>query len=385
MAEEQDSQEKTEEPTQRKIDRSIEEGQILTSKEMFIFTSVFIGLFTLIFVSSLFPNFMSIWKSFFIFSLEELDYQKPYLGILKLIKIIIILTLLIGFPLAITSIITQFCVGNGIHFSPKALSFKGNKLNPLKGLKKMFSMQSFIELIKSILKVLLLGGIAGVIIYFDLINIIHLSERSLYQALKDYIILFPKLTIYLLIALAFIAMIDFIWQKHSHNEKLKMSIKEIKDEMKDTDGSPEVKQKIRKLQNEISQRASQQSSALEDVKDASVVITNPTHFAVALKYEVGEEGAPKILAMGRGLMAEKIMDLANEKNINIFSSPLLARALYFTGQIGKEISEELYASVAAILAYIFKIEKGEFLEKPEIEIPSDLQFDEFGNKKVEDI
>ena len=164
-----------------------------------------------------------------------------------------------------------------------------------------------------------------------------------------------------------------------------MTIKEVKDEHKDTDGSPEVKQKIRKLQNEISQRASQQSSALEDVKDASVVITNPTHFAVALKYEVGEEGAPKILAMGRGLMAEKIMNLANEKKINIFSSPLLARALYFTGQIGKEISEELYASVAAILAYIFKIEKGEFLEKPEIDIPSDLQFDEFGNNKVEDI
>ena len=212
-----------------------------------------------------------------------------------------------------------------------------------------------------------------------------MSDRSLYQALKGYVILFPKLTIYLLIALAVIAMIDFVWQKHSHNEKLKMSIKEIKDEMKDTDGSPEVKQKIRKLQNEISQRASQQSSALEDVKDASVVITNPTHFAVALKYEVGEEGAPKILAMGRGLMAEKIMQLANEKNINIFSSPLLARALYFTGQIGKEISEELYASVAAILAYLFKIEKGESLEKPEIEIPNDLQFDEFGNKKVEDI
>ena len=163
-----------------------------------------------------------------------------------------------------------------------------------------------------------------------------------------------------------------------------MSIKEVKDEMKDTDGSPEVKQKIRRLQNEISQRASEQSSALEDVKDASVIITNPTHFAVALKYVVGEEGAPVILAMGRGLMAEKIIDLAKEKHIYIFGSPLLARALYFTGQIGKEISEDLYASVAAILAYIFKIEKGEFLEKPEIEIPKDLQFDEFGNKKVKD-
>ncbi len=385
MAEEQDSQEKTEEPTQRKIDKSIEDGQFLTSKEMFVFTSVFIGLMTLVLISSLFPNFMSMWKSFFIFSSEELDYQKPYLGILKLIKIIVILTVLIGLPLLITSIITQFCVGGGINFSPKAFSFKGNKINPITGLKRMFSMQSLIELIKSILKVSLLGGISGIIIYFDLIDIIHLSDRSLYQALKGYVILFPKLTIFLLIALAIIAMIDFIWQKYSHNEKLKMSIKEVKDEMKDTDGSPEVKQKIRRLQNEISQRASQQSSALEDVKDASVVITNPTHFAVALKYEVGEEGAPVILAMGRGLMAEKIMNLANEKKINIFSSPLLARALYFTGQIGKEISEDLYASVAAILAYIFKIEKGEFLEKPEIEIPSDLQFDEYGNKKVEDV
>ncbi len=384
MAEEQDSQEKSEEPTQRKIDKSIEDGQFLTSKEMFVFTSVFIGLFTLVFISSLFPNFMSMWKSFFIFSLDELDYQKPYLGILKLIKIIVILILLIGFPLLITSIITQFCIGGGIHFSPKAFYFKGNKINPLTGLKRMFSMQSLIELIKSILKVSLLGGISGIMIYFDLINIIHLSDRSLSQALKGYVILFPKLTIYLLIALALIAMIDFVWQKYSHNEKLKMSIKEIKDEMKDTDGSPEVKQKIRKLQNEISQRTSQQSSALEDVKDASVIITNPTHFAVALKYEVGEEGAPVILAMGRGLMAEKIMNLGKEKNINIFSSPLLARALYFTGQIGKEISEDLYASVAAILAYIFKIEKGEILEKPEIEIPSDLLFDEYGNKKAKD-
>ena len=118
MAEEQDSQEKTEEPTQRKIDKSLEDGQFLTSKEMFVFSSVFIGLLTLVFISSLFPNFMATWKSFFIFSLEELDYQKPYLGILKLIKIIVILTLLIGFPLLISSIITQFCVGGGIHFSP---------------------------------------------------------------------------------------------------------------------------------------------------------------------------------------------------------------------------------------------------------------------------
>ncbi len=383
MAEEQDTQEKTEEPTSRKIDKSIEDGQFLTSKEMFVFTSIFIGLITLILASSLFPNFMNIWKTFFQFSINELDTQKPYIGIVKLIKVVCLVVIIIGVPLLITSFITQFIVGNGIYFSPKAFSFKGSKLNPISGLKRMVSMQSLMELIKSILKTVLLGGISCFIIYINILKLVNLSERDLIEALKGYIIIFPELIVSLLVVLAIIGIIDFVWQKHQYIEKLKMSLKEVKDEMKETDGSPEVKQKIRKLQNEISQRASQQSSALEDVEDASVVITNPTHFAIALKYEVGSEGAPIILAMGRGLMAEKIIQLANEKNVKTFSSPLLARALYFTGQIGKEISENLYSSVASILAYVFKVEKGENLEEPEVNIPNELHFDEFGNQKSE--
>ena len=189
---------------------------------------------------------------------------------------------------------------------------------------------------------------------------------------------FPNLVISLLIALGFIAVFDYIWQKYQHVEKLKMSMKEVKDESKDTDGSPEVKQKVRRLQNEISQRSNSQSAAIENVKDASVIITNPTHFAVAIKYEVGEEGAPVILALGRGMIAEKIIKSAESSDIKIFQSPLLARALYFTGDIGKEISEHLYASVAAVLAYVFKIEKGEEIDLPEVDIPMDLKFDEHG-------
>ncbi len=381
MAEEQDTQEKTEEPTSRKIEKSIEDGQFLTSKEMFVFTSIFIGLITLILASSLFPNFLNIWKTFFQFSIYELDAQKTYIGIAKLIKVVCLIVLVIGIPLLITSFITQFIVGNGIYFSPKAFSFKASKINPITGLKRMFSMQSLMELIKSVLKTVLLGGISFFIIYINILKIINLSERDLIEALKGYIIIFPELIISLTIVLAIIGVIDFLWQKHQHNEKLKMSLKELKDEMKETDGSPEVKQKIRKLQNEISQRASEQSAALDDVADASVVITNPTHFAIALKYEVGTEGAPVILAMGRGLMAEKIIELASKKNVKTFSSPLLARALYFTGQIGKEISEKLYSSVAAILAYIFKVEKGENIDEPEINIPDELRFDEYGNQK----
>ena len=214
----------------------------------------------------------------------------------------------------------------------------------------------------------------------NIIDVISLSERNLFDALASLLSHFPKLAISLLIVLGFIALIDFMWQKYQHIEKLKMTHKEVKDENKDTDGNPEVKQKIRRLQNEISNRASTQTAALENVKDASAIITNPTHFAVAIKYVVGEEGAPIILAMGRGMMAEKIIKLAEDSNVTVFQSPLLARALYFTGEIGKEISENLYTAIASVLAYIFKIERGEDIDYPDFNIPDEMNFDEYGKK-----
>ncbi len=382
MAEENQTQEKTEEPTSRKIEKSREDGQVLTSKEMFVFTSIFIGLLVVMFIISFIPSFLGVWKKMFIFNVEVVDFFNPLISIGKLIKYVLIIVLIIGIPMLITSIITQFCVGGGINFSLKAMAPKASKLDPISGLrKKIFSMKSLMELLKSILKVLLLGGVAFFVIQNDITTIINLADRDLKEALKSYFYIFPKMTVALLIILSIIAIIDFLWERHQHIEKLRMTIKEVKDEMKDTDGSPEVKQKIRRLQNEIAQRASQQSAALDDVKDASVVITNPTHFAVALKYEVGSEGAPIILALGRGMMAEKIIDLAKNSNVTVFRSPILARALYFTGEIGKEISDKLYTAVAAILAYIFKIDKGDAeINEPEFEIPDDLVFDEYGNK-----
>ncbi len=385
MAEEQGTQEKTEEPTSRKIEKSQEDGQVLTSKEMFVFTSIFVGLLVIMFITSFIPSFLEVWKKLFIFNSEGIDFFNPLISVGKLIKYIMIIVLIIGVPMLLTSIITQFCVGGNLIFSLKAMAPKLNKLDPISGLrKKIFSMKSLMELVKSILKVSLLGGTAFLIIQNDITTIINLADRDLNQAIKGYFILFPKMTIALLIILAIIAFIDYLWERHQHIEKLKMTIKEVKDEMKDTDGSPEVKQKIRRLQNEISQRASKQTAALDDVKDASVIITNPTHFAVALKYDVGSEGAPVILALGRGMMAEKIIDLAKDSNVTIFRSPILARALYFTGEIGQEISDKLYTAVAAILAYIFKVDKGETeINDPEIQIPDDLIFDEYGNKNGE--
>ena len=383
MAEEDNSQDKTEEPSQRKLDKAAEDGQVLTSKEMFVFTTLIMGLMVLTSIPFFAKEFLAIWKNFFVFDLNYIINVSLYSGLEKMIKYIIYITLIVGVPLIITILVTQMAMG-GINFAPKGFYFKSNRINLLSGLKRIFSSKGLVELIKSLFKVGLLGGITFGVIYYNIKDIIYLSERNLYTALSNLLENFPELTIALLIALGFIAIFDFIWQKYTHIEKLKMTIKEVKDEHKDTDGSPEVKQRIRKLQNEISNRAATQTAALENVKDASAIITNPTHFAVAIKYEVGESGAPVILAMGRGMIAEKIIKLADDNNVTVFQSPLLARALYFTGEIGKEISENLYSAVASVLAYIFKIERGEETDYPNFEIPDEMAFDEYGKKLNKD-
>ena len=380
MAEEEsDSQDKTEEPSARKLEKAAEDGQVLSSKEMFVFTTLIMGLMILTSIPFFLREILSVWKLFFLFDLNFLENASPMTGIGKMIKQVIIITLLVGVPLVLTIFVTQMAVG-GINFAPKGFHFKSNRINLFSGLKRIFSSKGLVELIKSIFKVGLLGGITYSVIYVNIIDVISLSERNLFDALASLLSHFPKLAISLLIVLGFIALIDFMWQKYQHIEKLKMTHKEVKDESKDTDGNPEVKQKIRRLQNEISNRASTQTAALENVKDASAIITNPTHFAVAIKYVVGEEGAPIILAMGRGMMAEKIIKLAEDSNVTVFQSPLLARALYFTGEIGKEISENLYTAIASVLAYIFKIERGEDIDYPDFNIPDEMNFDEYGKK-----
>ena len=184
--------------------------------------------------------------------------------------------------------------------------------------------------------------------------------------------------------LAIIAMIDYFWQRHTHIQSLRMTKQEVKDEFKQTEGSPEVKAKIRRMQMENAANAGRQQAALDDVPNATAVITNPTHFAVALKYEVGSSEAPKILAMGRGNMAHKIIDRANDSDVTVFRSPLLARALYYTGEIGAEITEQLYQAVAIVLAYLYRVDKGEALAEPEVDIPEELQFTEHGKSMTEE-
>ena len=239
------------------------------------------------------------------------------------------------------------------------------------------------ELVKSILKVVLLGVISFFIIKFYLPELTNISDANLFSAVSRLVSLFPILVIALLVALAFIGAIDFAWQKYDYIKSLRMSHQDIKDEYKETDGQPEVKQKIRKLQMSAATKSRKENASIDNLDEATAIITNPTHFAVALKYEVGDSKAPVIIAKGRGKNAEKIIDKAKKLNIGKMESPILARALYYTSEIGEEIFSQLYNAVAIALAYIYKVNNGEEVEEPEIVVPEDLIFDEFGKQNAE--
>ena len=378
MAEEsEDGQEKTEEPTSRKLEKAAEEGQVLSSKEMYVFTGI-IMLFGLVYLIPYFSQMLlSYWAMFFDWS-DIVNDKKSILDILYYaLRFVVTIIFIISIPIFFVVILTQIAVG-GINFAPKALQFKGKKINPIEGFKRMFSQKALAELVKAILKVLLLFGLTAVVVYERLDDMIQLTERELSQAVIVMGKSFPQLLFVLLVGLAIIAAIDYFWQRHIFIQGLRMTKQEIKDEFKQTEGSPEVKAKIRRKQMEASANAAKQASALDDVKNATAVITNPSHFAIALKYEVGAKGAPIILALGKGPMAKAIMERAEQANITLFRSPLLARALFFTGEIGQEISDKLYTAVAVALAYIFKIDRGEFASEPEIIVPEEMQFNEFG-------
>ncbi|MGB1117567.1 MAG: EscU/YscU/HrcU family type III secretion system export apparatus switch protein [Parvibaculales bacterium] len=378
MAEEsQDSQEKTEEPSQRKLEKAREDGKVVTSKEMFVFTGLAAGLITALSIVAFGRQPLMNWGGLFTLDakthidnliLAHMDYALWFL---------IQGTIIFGLPIMLVTILTQFGVG-GIIFAPKAVAFKGSRINPLAGLKRMFSVKSLVELGKSILKVVFLFGIGFVVIVYFMPGIVWFPNGTMANALNMMTSLIPSLIGGLLIGLFIIAVLDFAWQRYDFMKQMRMSRQDQKEEFKQTEGSPEVKAKIRRMQMEASANASKQREALEQVGEATAVITNPTHFAVALKYEVGSAGAPTVLAMGRGIIAEQIIERANNAHVTVFQSPLLARALFFTSEIGGEISEALYNAVAVVLAYIYRVDQGDVAERPDVDVPRDLRFSENG-------
>tara|TARA_A100001011_G_scaffold103305_1_gene109113 strand:- start:2955 stop:4106 length:1152 start_codon:yes stop_codon:yes gene_type:complete len=375
--ESQDGQEKTEEPTSRRLEKAAEEGQVLSSKEVFVFTGI-LALFGLIYLIPYYTELvLSYWSILFDWS-DIVNDHKSIRDILEYsLKLILVIIMFISIPMLIIVLLTQIAVG-GMNFAPSAISFKGKKINPIEGFKRMFSIKALVELGKAVLKVVLLFGITALVIYYRLDNMIQLTERELSQAVVSMGSSFPILIGSLLMGLLIIAFIDYFWQRHTFLQSLRMTKQEIKDEFKQSDGSPEVKAKIRRKQIEASAQAAKNAASIEDVPNATAVITNPTHFAVALNYEVGSKGAPTIIAKGKGVLAKAIIEKAENSKVTIYRAPMLSRALFFSSDIGNEISEKLYTAVAVVLAYIYKIDRGESADEPVFSLPDDMKYDENG-------
>ena len=376
-SEKNSSQEKTEQPTQRKLDKAREEGKTVTSKEMFVLTSIIMMLVMFYFLAHNYSQITSTWKNLFLL-IDTVKYGvSPILAMKQAIQKVLLFTIIIGGPILLVTVLTQLMVG-GITFSTKQLEWKNSKFNPIEYLKRTFSMKGLVELLKSILKILLLAGAGFYFLLNETKNLTQISRENFENAIITASSFFPFLIIVLILGLFLIAVLDWSWQKHSFIKSLRMNRQDLKDESKETEGSPEVKAKIRRLQYETVKKAAEQAESINKVSDASAIIVNPTHFAVALKYEVGSVGAPTVLALGRGKIAEKIIEKGQEKNIFVLRHKLLARALYFTSSLGQEISDKLYTAVAIALAYIYKVDNGEEIEEPEINIPNELKFNEDG-------
>jgi len=380
MAEQDDSQEKTLDPTQKRLDKAKEDGDILSSKEMFVFGSSFMGLIVLVCLGMISKNVLASWASLF-----RWDHPET-LGALRVFSSELAFSLVLSgaaifaFPMLLAVILTQFFVSGSINFSGKAMSFKPNRINPVSGLKRIFSLKGLVELVKSVMKIIFLISVSGIIIWLAMPKILYLSSSSLSDGLAVFHQSLISLVGGVVGILAIIAVGDFLWSRHQWLQKLRMNHKDMKDESKDSEGSPEVKSRIRRLQMEASQKASQRAQAIENVHEASVIITNPTHFAVALKYAPETRDTPYIIAMGKGPMALRIIDEADKANISRVRSPLLARALFFTGDIGGDVAEDLFSAVASVLAYVLQLERGANPSFEDPLIPSDLIYDEFGAK-----
>ena len=381
MADQQDEgQEKTEEPTARRLSKAREEGQIARSTEITIAASVIsVAIYIYLFGSSLLGNVANIFAQGLVF--DSLAVMEPQVAAGRLGDAMIEALLSILPILILTGVVVLVCSGliGGYNFSWKSLQPKASKFNPISGLKRMFGLQALVNLGKSIAKFLLVGGVTYFLIDASTTEFAEISLMALEPGLTASASILTTAFLVAASTLIIIALIDAPYQVYQHNQKMKMTLKEVKDERKDTEGSPEVKQRIRQKQREVSA-----ARMLEAISEADVVITNPEHFAVALSYDPSSEDPPRVVAKGADLIAERIRERATEEGVPLFQSPVLARALFFTTELEQFIPEPLFEAVAQVIAYIFNInsinQSNISQSKPVPRVPDEMVFDSEGRQ-----
>jgi flagellar biosynthetic protein FlhB len=373
-----ESAEKTEEPTGRRLEKARSEGQLPRSIELPVAAMSLgaVGFFSLM-GGWLFNGMSQLFVSQLEFDRKITDKAELLPGLFAQAIVdaflLILPIMLMMYFIAIVSTV----LSGGMVFSMGMLAPKFSKLNPLSGLQRIFGTKALIELCKAIVKFVVVGGILVLQVSNHMDELLSLANMDLNQAMAIAGKLIVDACFWLAMGLVLIALADVPIQQYQVHKKLMMSRQEVRDEMKDSEGRPEVKQKIKQRQREMAN-----NKMMAKVKDADVVITNPQHFAVALAYDPNGEGAPILLAKGSDEMARRIREEAQAHAVELFPAPELARALYFTTQVDEPIPEGLYHAVAQVIAYVFSLNQsyaaGEGVLKPIPVVPENMRFDTNG-------
>lgn len=372
MAENADGSEKSEEPTQKKLDDAREKGQIPRSKELTtLLMTLSAAIFMLMYGGFMMQDFIDLMTKGISFDRDvAFDSQKMIDLMIALILQGIYMILPFILVMVIIALISPTLLG-GWSFSTKALAPKASKLNPVSGIKRMFSVKALLELAKAFAKFALVMTMATFFLYFSFNEVLQLGIEPLKFALAHSGSLIVEAFIFVSLSLLIVAAIDVPFQLWDHNKQLKMTKQEVKEEYKQQEGNPEVKGRIRQVQREMSQRR-----MMQKVPEADVIITNPTHFAIALKYDPESMQEPVILAMGVDFMAAQIRTIAKENNITMVEAPPLARALYYNAEIDRPIPYDLFKAVAAVLAYVYQLKETGTADKVDfanLAIPADMK------------
>ena len=377
MAEESGA-EKTEDPTARKLRNARDEGQVARSIELPA-AAVTIGAILVMFMMGSYwmKKMTEIFASGFKFDRKTLD--NPDLMVTSFASQLGESFLLIVPVLMVTAVLAILSSGatGGYLFSLKSTMPNFGKLSPLSGFKRMFGTHAAVELLKAILKFTLVALVLWSLVSRQMDQMMQLGQMAIEPALAAAGWMIGESALWLSLSLLIIALIDAPYQKYSFIKRMRMTKQELKDEMKDMEGRPEVKQQIRQRQREMAN-----NKMIQKVKDADVVITNPEHFAVALSYDPTGDGAPILLAKGSDHMAARIREEAHKHNVEMFAAPPLARALYFSTEVNYPVPESLYLAVAQVIAYVFSladVRPGvEPMPKPNPKVPASMQFDTNG-------
>lgn len=351
MADDDDQENKTEQPTQKRLDEAMEKGNLANSREV---TSFFMLLVLAITVGWFAPPIMRNTQLLLVPFLADADsLSTDFKGVSLLLRHVAFASFgIIAAPLmaSVVAAIAASFLQNGFVLSAEPMMPKLSKISPIAGLGRLFSMRTVVEFIKNLLKFGVLGAVAFMSVYPELTHIRQLPNESVQNILLFLAMLAGRMTIGVAIAMFFIALMDIIYQRFQHNKSLRMSKQEIKDEYKQSEGDPHIKQRLRQLRMERAK-----NRMMSAVPTADVVITNPTHFAVALKYDTKTMKAPLVVAKGQDLIALKIREIAEENDVPVIENPPLARALFASADLEKEIPVAHYEAVAKIISYVYNL------------------------------